>query len=94
MRYGQNIFEVLIENAVNERLDNILIQDNEYQEVQNKIRNLTEQLDKLELPKEQRLIIGRLIASHTDSGCCYGKITYQQGFRDCALLLKEMDLIK
>lgn len=89
----KNIFEVLIDNAVNERLDNILLQDSEYQQVQSKISNLAEQLNQLELPKEQKLIVDQLISLHTECGCCYGKMAYQQGFRGCALLLKEMQLI-
>lgn len=90
----KNIFGVLTENAVNERLDDILLQDKEYQRIQNKISNLSEQLDQLDIPKEQLLIIDKLISSHTESGCYYGRITYQQGFKDCALLLREMELIK
>lgn len=89
----KNVFEILMDNAVNDRLDNILLQDSEYQQVQNKISNLAEQLKKLELPKEQKLMVDQLISLHTESGCCYGKIAYRQGFRDCALLLKEMQLI-
>lgn len=90
----KNIFEILTEYTVDERLDNILLQDDEYQKVQEKINNLRKQLDKLKLPKEQWLIVDRLISAHTESGCCYGRVAYQQGFRDCALLLREMGLIK
>ena len=90
----KNVFEILMDNAVNDRLDNILLQDSEYQQVQNKISNLTKQLDKLELTKEQKIIVDRLISSHNESGCCYGRMAYQQGFRDCALLLREMQLIR
>ena len=89
----KNIFEILIDNAINERLDEILLQDKEYQEIQDKINNLSEQLYKLELPDDQLLIVDRLISSYTEIGCYYGKITYQQGFKDCALLLREMELI-
>ena len=90
----KNIFDVLIDNAVNERLNNILLQDNEYQKIQQEIDNLIEQCNMLNLPKEQWLIVDRLVSAHTDCGSYYGRITYQQGFRDCASLLREMELIK
>lgn len=89
----KNIFEVLIVNAINERLDNILLQDEEYLKIQNKISNLSEQINKLELPDYQRLIVDRLMVAKGEIGCYYGKITYQQGFKDCALLLRKMELI-
>lgn len=91
---GKNIYDILIENATNEYMDNILLQDTEYKEVQDKISELTEQIDMFDLSKEQKLIMDRLVSSYTASGCCYGRIAYQQGIRDCALLLGEMGLIK
>lgn len=90
----KNIFEVLTDNAINERLSEILLQDNEYQKIQEEINNLIEQCNMLKLPKEQWLIVDKLISAHTDCGSYYGRITYQQGFRDCASLLKKMELIK
>lgn len=90
----KNIFEVLTDNAINERLNDILLQDKEYQKIQEEISNLIEQCNMLKFPKEQRLIIDKLVSAHTDCGSYYGRITYQQGFRDCALLLREMEIIK
>ncbi len=90
----KNIFEILTDNALNERFDNIILQDEQYQKIQNEIRDSTSKFDELNLPKEQRLIVDRLISSHTESGCYYGRIAYQRGIRDCALLLREMELIK
>lgn len=89
-----SIFEILTENALNERMDNILLHNEEYQKVQNEISQYGEKFQDLNLTKEQSLIVDRLIASYTKSGCCYGRIAYQQGIRDCALLLREMELIK
>ena len=90
----KNIFDILTDNAINERLNDLLLQDNEYQKIQEEISNLIEQFNMLNLPKEQMLIVDKLLSAHTDCGCYYGRITYQQGFRDCTLLLREMELIK
>jgi len=90
----KNIFEILTEYAVNEKLSDILLQDDGYQKVQDEIKDALEKFYGLNLPKEQCLIVDRLVSSHTASGCCYGRVAYQQGIRDCALLLREMGLIK
>ena len=36
----------------------------------------------------------RLLTSYNESGAFYGRMTYQQGFKDCAALLVEIGLIK
>jgi hypothetical protein len=91
---GKDIFEVLTEYAINERLNDILQQDSEYQRVQREMDELIEQFHELRLPEEQNLLVDRLVSSHTESGCCYGRIAYRQGMRDCTSLLVEMGLIK
>lgn len=90
----QSIFDVITESAINERLDNTILQNEEYIKIQNKISENSSQLDKLNLTKEELLVIDRLVCSHAESGAFYGKMTYRQGFKDCASLLKDMDLIK
>ena len=90
----KNIFEILTENAINERLDDTILHDYAYRKVQKKIDRLMERFEKLNLTKEQKLIIDRLISAHIECGNCYGKVTYQQGIKDCVLLLMEMGLIK
>lgn len=90
----KSIFDVITEYATNEGLNGILLQDSEYQRIQCEIDELIEKFHELNLPKEQCLLADRLVSSHTECGCCYGKIAYQQGFRDCASLLMEMGLIK
>ena len=90
----KNIFKILTENAINERLDDTILHDGAYRKVQKKIDHLMERFEKLNLTKRQRLIIDRLISAHIECGSCYGRVTYQQGIKDCAFLLKEMGLIK
>lgn len=38
--------------------------------------------EELNLDKEQRLIVDRLVSLHTESGALYGRVTYQQRCRD------------
>ncbi len=90
----KNIFDVITEYAVNEAVNSTLLQNGEYKQIQAEINSLTDGFDKMNLPKEQRLLIDRLLSSYNESGALYGRITYQQGFRDCASLLVEMGLVK
>ena len=90
----KDVFEILMENAVNDRLDDIMLENEEYGQIQAKICSMSERLDDFGFTEEQRSFIDDLMCAHTESGCCYGKATYRQGFRDCAALLWEMGLIK
>ena len=91
---GKSIFDVITEYATNEGLGDILQQDEEYKQIMQNIDDLTEKMDTLGLPKEQRLLMDRLISAYNENGAYYGRMTYRQGFRDCAALLVEIGLIK
>ena len=90
----KSIFDIITECSVNERMDSYLLQNDEYMKIQNKISEQSSQFEKLDLTHEQRLLIDRFISSHTESGAVYGKLAYKQGFKDCASLLQEVNLIK
>ena len=90
----KNIFDILTEYAINKRMDDILLQDEEYQKAQKEISSPTDEFNQMGLPKEQRSVIDSLMFFHVESGCCYGRIAYQQGLRDCSLLLRNLELIK
>ena len=90
----RDIFEILMENPIDEKLDRILLHDGEYQRIQDKIKDSLEEFKGLGLSREQWLIVDRLVSLHTESGCLYGSVAYQQGVGECGQLLKEMGLIK
>lgn len=90
----KSILEVITEYAVNDGLNSILQQDSEYQRIQHEMDELIEKFQELNLPKEQCLLVDRLVSSHTECGALYGRMTYQQGFRDCASLLVEIGMIR
>ncbi|MDE5598513.1 MAG: hypothetical protein K2J04_11890 [Lachnospiraceae bacterium] len=90
----KSIFNIMEEYSINEGLDNISLQDEEYIKIQDKIAAQREEFDRLNLTKEQCLIVDRLLSAHTESGAVYGKLAYRKGFQDCAALLLEMKLIK
>lgn len=90
----KNIFDIITEYAINEGLDNVLLQNAEYIKNQNKIEEQREQFDKLNLSKEEYLIVDRLLSAYTESGAIYGKMAYRQGIQDCVELMTEMRLLK
>lgn len=90
----KNIFDVITEYAVNEGIGHGLWQDEEYKQIQDKISNLTRELDVLDLSKEQRLAVDQLISFYNEDCALYGRKTYQKGFRNCASFLIEIGIIK
>ena len=90
----KKIFAIMADYSVNEGMDDILLQTEEYRKILDKIEEQKKQLDKSNPTKEQCQIVDRLLSSHTESGAVYGKMAYRQGFRDCAALLLEMKLLK
>ena len=91
---GKSILEVITEYAVNERIGQILWQDEEYKQIQDKISSLTSELDVFDLSKNQRLAVEQLISFYNEDGALYGRKTYQKGFKDCVAFLVEIGLIK
>ena len=91
---NESIFEVITDYAVNDGLNSVIQQSDEYKRIHEEIDDLTSKFNALGLPKEQRLIVDRLLTSYNESGAYYGRMTYQQGFRDCAALLVEIGMIK
>lgn len=91
---GENIFDMITNYSVNEGLDKILFENEEYTGIQKEIDERIEQYRQLGLTKEQRLAVDRLVSAHTASGACYGRITYRKGFHDCVSLLQEMGLLR
>lgn len=90
----KSVFEVITTYGINDGVNSSLLDGDEYKRIQAKIDSLTEDFDKLDLPEEQRVIVDRLISAYIENGAYYGKMTYQQGMRDCASLLLEIGLIK
>lgn len=88
------LFHVITEYATNKKIDNIVLQDEEYMKVQGTIEQYLAQLHELDLPKEQKALIDRLISAYNESAAYYGKVCYREGFCDCVSLLKEIKVIE
>ena len=85
-----SIFDIIMNYFVNEEMNKILLEDEEYIGIKKEIDEQTEEYEKLGLTKA----VDRLVSAYTASGACYGRVAYRQGFHDCVSLLQEMRLIK
>ena len=90
----ENIFEATTDYAINERMSKMLLGNRQYQKLQKRIDKQFALFDRLNLDREQWLVIDRLLSLYAENGALYGRITYQQGYRDCVAMLRAMDLIK
>ena len=90
----KRLFDVITGYAVNEGLDEVLQQNEEYIKIQKRIEEQAEQLDRQYFSKEQRLMIDKLVCVHTENGAFYGRMTYKKGFKDCICLLRDLEMLK
>ena len=91
---GKSILDIITEHAVNERLDAILLHDQDFLYLQEKIEKHMEVFDSLGLSKEARQAVDRLISAYTESAAYYSAAAYRFGLKDCAAMLCEIGLVK
>ena len=89
-----SILEIITEYETNERLDNIILIDEKYISIQTEMDKLTDELDSLNLTQKQKTAVDDLIAANIAIGCYYTRAAYQQGFKDCVSLLREIGIIR
>lgn len=77
----------LMDIRVNDTLDEIVRNDEEYQHISKKSGEYLEKLDAMALSSEIRTLIDRHASEQNALGARYGALAYMLGFSDC------MDLI-
>ena len=88
-----SILKLITEYAANERLDDIMLGDEEHMAIQKEVDENQERLDGMNLSKEQKMAVDDLTASYIALGVCHARLAYQQAFKDCAALLREIGVI-
>ena len=89
-----SIFDIIMNYSVNEEMNKILLEDEEYIGIQKEIDEQTEEYDPPPgLTKVQYLAVDRLVSAYMASDVCYGRVAYRKGFHDCVSLLQETRLI-
>ncbi len=88
----KSVMDIITEQATNERLDTLLMQDKAFVRLQKKIDSAARAYDRLVRTKEQRLAVDRMVSAYTESGAYYSAMAYKLGFLDCADFLAEIFL--
>lgn len=86
----ESFLDVITDSALNERFDGIILQDEKYMQLQEKIDSISDECDALTLTDEQKHIVNKFIAAHTEMETHFAHVAYRQGFKDCANLFKEV----
>lgn len=89
----ESMLEYLTEWGVNDRLDTVLLKDEEYRMISERINKYSQEYRKVDLNEEQQEIIEGLLESYHESSARYGHLAYRQGVLDCVQLLKEMKVL-
>lgn len=90
----KSILGIITEHAVNERLDAILFLDQKFLALQKEIDEQIRAFDSLDLSKEERDVVDRLVCAHTESEAYYSAAAYRLGFKDCAEMLSEIGVVR
>ena len=90
---SSSIIKILSGHLMNERLDNILLDDPEYIKILESIDQATVCFESLKLPMGQRMIVDNLISAYTAYGAYYARMAYQQGMKDCVRMLREIGVL-
>ena len=69
----KSIFEVITEYGMDEGVNDVLMENEEYGKIREKEELLAKEFDSFELTEEQRLTVDQLISSCNESGALYGK---------------------
>lgn len=79
----------LMDVRMNGVMNGIISSDGEYQQIVRKSDEYSSKLEKLELPKEVRLLIDRYVSEQNALGSRFGMLAYLLGFSDCKEMLLE-----
>lgn len=90
----KEFFDMITEYFINERLGDIMMQDEKYVRLQNKIWEHMEWLKEAGMDEEQHLAIEELLLLHIRSIDLYTQKAYEYGFKDCISAIRKLGLIK
>lgn len=88
-----NIFEHIVKYASHNYYEKYAFQSEEYSDARDEILALQRQYADMPLSEDQKQVIDRLLKVHSEL-CdeCMEKV-YEQGLRDCAVILKALKII-
>lgn len=94
MEIYKDVFEIIVEQFVSERLDDIMLQDSEFVKLQDVIWKEKEKYNQLDISESQHQMLEDLISLHIKVIELYSKKAYGQGLMDCVSLLQKIGVIR
>lgn len=94
MEIYKDVFEIIVEQFVSERLDDIMMQDSEFVKLQDVIWKEKEKFNQLDISESQHQMLEDLISLHIKVIELYSKKAYGQGLMDCVSLLQKIGVIR
>lgn len=76
------MINLLTEHATNERLDELILQNAEYNTSREKIDFIMKELEKIDSSKGMQKIIDRYDSATHEAAALYASFAYQQGLKD------------
>lgn len=89
----ESLLNELVEMFTNERLDSILLKDDEFLKLEDEMKDTIVKFDELNLDDKQKLVVDRMVSAYNASSAYYIKMSYKQAIYDCVQLLKEMKIL-
>ncbi len=89
-----SLVELLTEERMNTALEQALKTNESYQNWNRKIESQERKIDKMRLNKIQRIAVDRLISAYNANAAEYGRAAYEQGFKDCLILMRELSQLE
>lgn len=88
-----SIFQIILMERMGGALEQELSGNKYFQKINKEIERHFDKLDKSKLSKKQRTAVDRIFSGSNENSAEYGRVAYRQGFRDCLILMQELDQI-
>ena len=89
----KELLEIIAQHRTVKALDDILKEDQGYQEALTQQEDFFDLLDEMGLTAEQKNVVDQVIAANNHTGAVYGAVAYRFGMEDGVRLCAEMEKI-
>lgn len=89
----EKMLGIIAQHRTVKALDDVLKEDQDYQEALAQQQEFFDILDKLGLTAEQKNVVDQVIAANNHTGAVYGAVAYRFGMEDGVRLCAEMKKI-
>lgn len=89
----RDVIEIIIENLTNERLDEIVLQDEDFCTIDSQLDDALTHYEILGISKQDAKVINEIFDLYVAHSARYAALAYRQGLTDSVGLLKNLGII-